>query len=81
MIARKSDSEADTMECNDPRLPIDGRNLVMKAVELFKSSLPAATPTPSVHISVKKRIPMQGGLGGGSSNAATVTSERAAWRE
>jgi 4-diphosphocytidyl-2-C-methyl-D-erythritol kinase len=56
-----------TFACDDPSLPIDGRNLVVKATTLLAARLNRA-PDVSVHLA--KRIPAGGGLGGGSSDAA-----------
>ncbi len=53
-----------SMECDDPSVPTDDTNLVMRAAR-------AAGGGP-VHIKLAKRIPAGGGLGGGSSNAAAV---------
>ena len=47
----------------------DDENLVIRAARLLQSH---AGVSPGVEISLQKRIPMGGGLGGGSSNAATV---------
>lgn len=58
-----------TLETNHPDLPTDSRNLAVRAAELFLRYFPQAF---SVHLSLQKRIPIGGGLGGGSSNAATV---------
>lgn len=59
----------DQLTCTDPRLPCDGSNLALRAAELFraKSSIPVY-----VTIHIEKHIPIEAGLGGGSSNAATV---------
>ena len=51
------------------RLPVEN-NLILKAARLLRTH--AGTPTLGARISVDKRIPMGGGLGGGSSNAATT---------
>lgn len=50
-------------------LPLDGRNLAHRAATMF---LAAAGVDRSVSIEIWKRIPVAGGLGGGSSNAACV---------
>ena len=51
------------------RLPVEN-NLILKAARLLRTH--AGIPTLGARISVDKRIPMGGGLGGGSSNAATT---------
>ncbi|MBF8262695.1 MAG: 4-diphosphocytidyl-2-C-methyl-D-erythritol kinase [Parachlamydiales bacterium] len=63
-----SDAPSDRLTCTDPNLPCDASNLAYKALQLFRSHYEC----PNVHIHLDKRIPMQSGLGGGSSNAATV---------
>ena len=47
----------------------DDDNLVMKAARLLTRDLPEE---PNLRIAIEKHIPMGGGLGGGSSNAATT---------
>ncbi|CFQ38847.1 4-(cytidine 5'-diphospho)-2-C-methyl-D-erythritol kinase [Yersinia aleksiciae] len=48
------------------------QNLIVRAARLLQKQ-PSATKTPrGADISIDKRLPMGGGLGGGSSNAATV---------
>lgn len=51
-----------------PKLPTDSRNLVWKAFHLLQkeTSLPGG-----VFVEIEKQIPIGGGLGGGSSNAAS----------
>ena len=56
-------------ECDDPTLPGDGDNLVVRAAELF---LKAARVNARVTITLEKQIPHGAGLGGGSSDAATT---------
>ena len=51
-------------------LPADHRNLAWRAAESFLARFGARGD--GVRIELDKRIPMQSGLGGGSSNAATV---------
>jgi 4-diphosphocytidyl-2-C-methyl-D-erythritol kinase len=53
----------------DGRLAADRTNLAWRAAELFFGRF---APTGGVRIRIEKRIPLGGGLGGGSSNAATV---------
>lgn len=59
----------DSFTCSDPRLKGDSSNLIIKALGLFRSRLQTKAP---VVIHLEKNIPMQAGLGGGSSNAATT---------
>ena len=62
-------TEQDALTCSDPVLATDESNLVAKARHLFRSKTGINTPF-SIHL--HKRIPMEAGLGGGSSNAATT---------
>jgi len=60
------------LTCSDPMCPADERNLVWRAAaELWAASSGRGGPRHvSVHLA--KRIPMQAGLGGGSSDAAAA---------
>jgi 4-diphosphocytidyl-2-C-methyl-D-erythritol kinase len=53
-----------TLTCDDPAIPVDESNLVLRAARALDS--------PPVRITLQKRIPAGGGLGGGSSNAAAT---------
>lgn len=62
------------LTCNDSSLATDDSNLISRAAKALTSSLPDHHPVrfAGLSIGLKKRIPMGGGLGGGSSNAATT---------
>lgn len=57
------------LTCSDNRLPIDGRNLAWKAVELLQQE---TGTTQGVKIHITKKIPIAAGLAGGSTDAAGV---------
>lgn len=64
-----SKSEADSLTCSEPELSCGSDNLIVKALNLFRTRYPFPC---GVNIHLEKRIPMQAGLGGGSGNAATT---------
>jgi 4-diphosphocytidyl-2-C-methyl-D-erythritol kinase len=58
-----------TLSCSDPELPQGEDNLAFKAALLFLSQ---TRKKAGVRIRIDKKIPLASGLGGGSSNAASV---------
>jgi len=62
-------SSKDTLTISNPHIPTDERNLIVKARMLFRKETSLHFP---ISIDVKKEIPIEAGLGGGSSNAATT---------
>ena len=57
------------LECDDPEVPVDGSNLVLKAAAAFVG---ATGWKAAVAFRLTKRIPLGAGFGGGSSNAAAT---------
>lgn len=58
-----------SLSCSKPELPVDSRNLVHRAATAFLDHTGLAR---GVRIHLEKRLPLEAGLGGGSSNAATT---------
>lgn len=52
--------------CDDASIPVDDSNLIVKAAQALQ------TNDRGINITLTKRIPSKGGLGGGSSNAAVT---------
>ena len=70
-----------TLTSSDPAVPADGRNLVARAAEALWALLGRAGRPSGVAIHLAKQIPVQAGLGGGSSDAAAALVALArAWR-
>lgn len=64
-----SSGSAITVDCAHPGVPSDSSNLAYRAAELM---LKAAGLKRRINITIRKNIPVAAGLGGGSSDAATV---------
>jgi 4-diphosphocytidyl-2-C-methyl-D-erythritol kinase len=63
------DGSGISLECDEPAIPSDRRNLAWLAAELFLDTVGSQS---GVHIRLTKRIPVAAGLGGGSADAAAV---------
>ena len=64
--------------CADARVPADETNLAYKAASVLRDATGKAS---GARIEIEKRIPVAGGLGGGSSNAAaTLLALARVWR-
>jgi 4-diphosphocytidyl-2-C-methyl-D-erythritol kinase len=74
LIFEKREDDQINLTCDDPTIPIDDSNLIVKAA----LALPRQE---GVNVRLKKRVPAKGGLGGGSSNAAvTLLALNHLWR-
>jgi 4-diphosphocytidyl-2-C-methyl-D-erythritol kinase len=60
------------IECNDPACPVNESNLIWRAAESIWRRSRRRGSMRDVVVSVKKRIPVQSGLGGGSSDCAAA---------
>lgn len=71
MRFKKLDGEAceDELTCNMPDVPVDSSNLVIKALDLWRERTGVRQ---FFRVDLDKRVPAQGGLGGGSGNCATA---------
>ena len=66
------------LRCDDPSIPTDDTNLIVKAAVALRKRLGSSS---GAEITLTKKIPAQGGLGGASSNAAaTLLALNALWR-
>jgi 4-diphosphocytidyl-2-C-methyl-D-erythritol kinase len=69
LIFTDRDDAEIVLSCNNDKIPTDDRNLVVQAAKRLQAGMDVPQ---GVNISLFKRIPVGGGLGGGSSNAATT---------
>jgi 4-diphosphocytidyl-2-C-methyl-D-erythritol kinase len=78
--ARPAAKSSIRLTSDNPRVPTDRRNTAWKGVEL---ALAAGVTAAEVSIHIEKRLPIQGGMGGGSANAvaALIGLERELARE
>lgn len=64
-------SSSTSIDCDDPRVPCDQSNICWRAVDLIKNEY---NIDKHVSITIQKKIPVMGGMAGGSANAATTLS-------
>jgi 4-diphosphocytidyl-2-C-methyl-D-erythritol kinase len=69
VTARRAAVTSIVLTSNDERVPLDERNTAWKMVEQV---LPVLGVAAEVTIHIDKRLPVQGGLGAGSANAAAA---------
>ena len=69
------------LECDDPRCPTGPDNLVWRAAEHLARAARRKGALKNLRIVIRKRIPLEAGLGGGSSDAAAaIRGLSAIWR-
>ncbi len=67
-----------TLSCDNPDVPVGGENLIFKAAEVLKTKTGCRQ---GAAITLKKKIPMQAGLAGGSADcAAALKGLNSLWR-
>lgn len=64
-----SEGSGISLTCDNPLIPCDGRNIAAKAAEAF---LRETTLSAAVSVKIEKKIPLEAGLGGSSTDGAAV---------
>lgn len=70
VTVESSDSKDIVITCDDPKIPTDKNNTAFKAAEAFFKF--TQIENPGICVDIKKNIPAQAGLAGGSTDAAAV---------
>lgn len=78
LIVREVDGPL-AISCTDPAVPTGLANLCLRAVERLWHAVGRAGEPHGIAVEIDKRIPVAGGLGGGSSDAAAVLRVLDAW--
>lgn len=65
----KTSEKGIIINCDDPQIPCDNRNIAFKAAKLISEEL---NYNNGFEISIKKNIPVKAGMGGGSADCAAV---------
>ena len=68
-VVSVEESPLDLLECDDPSVPCDSQNICLKAAHEVRAAFGIDR---RLRIGLQKRIPVKGGLAGGSANAATT---------
>jgi 4-diphosphocytidyl-2-C-methyl-D-erythritol kinase len=66
----EASGEEIVLECRNNDLPVGKENLVVHAADLMRRTFPGRVK--GIHIGLEKHIPVGGGLGGGSADAAAT---------
>lgn len=68
-ISKLDSGTDDILSCNVDEVPLDGKNLIIKAFQLFREQ---TGQKAFFRCDIDKQTPLEGGMGGGSSNCATA---------
>ncbi len=69
ITAEVSEGDGIFIECNNPAVPCNEKNIAYKAAAAFLSEIGNKA---EIHIKIKKNIPLEAGLGGSSTDGAAV---------
>jgi len=68
----KLDDPGFRVNCNNPEVPVGKNSIVYQAIETMMQDKNIRNQSIGLAVSIKKNIPLASGLGGGSSNIATI---------